>query len=185
MAESEIVKAFAAAGKRGQKRTPVVVGARFGRWTVIEEAEPIRSANPRNRLGYASVTAVVVECSCEQKTRRVLWLAKLRAGRTRSCGCLARERAAGQVPLLREATTLHGGYRTPEYQVWTGMRLRCRRSPCLRVCLEWDKSFSVFLRDVGPRPARGYRLRRLDRSKGFEPGNCVWAPAGPRAQGGA
>lgn len=41
------------------------------------------------------------------------------------------------------------------------------------VCRRWQR-FSAFLTDMGPRP-EGATLHRLDGSRGYTPGNCVWA----------
>ena len=65
------------------------------------------------------------------------------------------------------------------------MRYRCR-SPGARnfknyggrgisVCARWDESFPDFFADMGPRPSPKHSLDRIDNSKGYEPGNVVWA----------
>lgn len=43
----------------------------------------------------------------------------------------------------------------------------------VKVCFKWMK-FEGFLADVGIKPVEAKGLVRLDESKGFEPGNCVW-----------
>lgn len=77
----------------------------------------------------------------------------------------------------------HGFSRTPTYAAWCKMiqcctNIRHRDYPRfggrgVKVCFPW-LSFKPFLRDMGPSPDHG-RLTRIDDSKGFEPGNCVWA----------
>lgn len=60
--------------------------------------------------------------------------------------------------------------RTSEYICWQGTKKRLPpRDP------RWD-SFLNFLSDMGkkPSPHRCYRLSRLDKSKGYGPGNAVW-----------
>lgn len=42
------------------------------------------------------------------------------------------------------------------------------------MCPEWDFSFEKFYEAMGPRPP-GTTLERADNSKGYVPGNCVWA----------
>jgi len=43
----------------------------------------------------------------------------------------------------------------------------------VRVCDRWQ-SFEAFFADMGP--SNGLTLERLDPFKGYEPGNCCWAP---------
>ncbi len=42
------------------------------------------------------------------------------------------------------------------------------------VCPAWNDSFEQFLADMGERPI-GTTIDRINNSKGYEPGNCVWA----------
>jgi len=82
----------------------------------------------------------------------------------------------------------HGLRFIPEYRVWVGMRDRCynpkAKSYCrygargIRVCARWNKSFSYFFSDVGPRPDKGWDLARIDPNKGYSPKNAVWQPHG-------
>jgi len=46
----------------------------------------------------------------------------------------------------------------------------------VKVCERWRArgGFEAFKADVGERPGREYSLRRIDESKGYEPGNCDW-----------
>ena len=46
----------------------------------------------------------------------------------------------------------------------------------ITMCDRWKDDFETFLIDMGERP-RGTTLHRLDNSKGYEPGNCIWADA--------
>jgi hypothetical protein len=62
-------------------RVDVPPGTVFGRFTIIEEA-PRRGARR------------MMLCQCECGTRKIVDIAKLRSGHTRSCGCLHREVAA-------------------------------------------------------------------------------------------
>jgi hypothetical protein len=65
---------------------------------------------------------------------------------------------------------------SPTWVTWRGMLGRCKRDKDyvgVTVCDRWQK-FENFLADMGERPT-GLTIEREDRSKGYEPGNCVWA----------
>lgn len=86
---------------------------------------------------------------------------------------------------LRPTRKMHGKSRTPEYEIWKGMKARCSNPKHkgyknygerdIKVCEKWDSSFEAFLEDVGLRPAPGYSLERIDNNKGYELGNVKWA----------
>ncbi len=45
----------------------------------------------------------------------------------------------------------------------------------IQVCPEWRASFATFYADMGERPA-GMSIERVDNNRGYERGNCIWAP---------
>jgi hypothetical protein len=122
-----------------------------------------------------------VRCACG--TTKTVRTENLRAGHTRSCGCLHRER-------VRDTHTKHG-HRideglTPEYAAWRTMIALCHDPRAdsylyyggagVTVCAAWrgDRGFATFLADVGPRPSAKHVLSRVDKGKAFEPGNALW-----------
>jgi len=117
------------------------------------------------------------QCDCGQKIS-VLGN-NLRAGRTRSCGCLQLNWVRNGKPASR-----HNGTGTPEFRAWSMMRDRCRKGHSnskyhgdrgIAVCERWNK-FENFLADMGPRPSPKHSLDRYPNNDGhYEPGNCRWA----------
>jgi hypothetical protein len=145
-------------------------GRRSGRLEVLGEGEPYlwRGRLARRRWLCAC------ECGREAEVRED----RLRAGTTRSCGCLRDELARAH--LLRHGGRA-GGRATPEYEAWRAMLHRSGGAP---VCRRWraggGRGFAAFLADLGPRPGPGHRLVRRDPGRAFAPGNCAWAEGAPR-----
>lgn len=79
----------------------------------------------------------------------------------------------------------HGQSRDPIYNIWTAMKQRCLnpRHPQwhryggrgISICKRWVESVEAFAADMGPRPPGG-TLERENNDRGYEPGNCIWAP---------
>ncbi len=77
------------------------------------------------------------------------------------------------------------GKTTPEFVAWCAMKQRCYDKNGIgyhnyggrgiTVCEEWRDDFSAFLRDMKPKPGRGYSLDRKDNSLGYAPSNCKWS----------
>lgn len=144
-----------------------MLGARVGRWTVVDRAE--------GRGGSWL-------CVCECGTRRVVLGARLRRGRSRSCGCLKND-----LTVARFST--HGASRrgplAPLFAIWNSMIRRCHTPSSggyrdyggrgIEVCDEWRGDFLAFARAVGDRPSPLHSLDRIDNSKGYAPGNVRWA----------
>jgi len=147
-----------------------MLGLKVGRLIVIE-------AGPKNEAGNLSWV-----CRCECGSETTVRGQLLRAGVTKSCGCLAIEKSKLRIT--------HGqsrcGSHSPEYRSWRAMRKRCENPNYpqfhlyggrgIGVCERWRK-FQNFLADMGkqPSPAHSSIDRWPDNDGNYEPGNCRWA----------
>ena len=134
-------------------------------------------------------------CLCGQET--IVLVSNLRSGKTRSCGCWKRERAATIVGETRWAGS-HGkarGDKDALYHLWLRINRRCHNPNAdnyrwygargISVWEPWRKDAGAFItyveQNLGPRPA-GMSLDRIDNDGNYEPGNLRWATAAEQAR---
>lgn len=127
-----------------------LTGTRFGR-LVVERRDP----DKKNDKPWW-----VCRCDCGETVS--IRGASLRAGKSKSCGCLHREELTARL-------RTHGRTKSPTYESWK----HAKAHEDVEMHPSWCESFEAFLADMGERPS-GTKLARVDEERGFEPGNCVW-----------
>lgn len=139
--------------------------------TIIGPA-PITSSKARGAGWY-------VRCDCGREV--VMTGSNFRKSLTcAACGNIR----TGLAKIIHNATKGSGRQRTKLYKIWQGMKARCRpghehnrwyASKGIRVCDEWDKSFTAFTDWAYANGyANGLTIDREDVDRGYNSGNCRW-----------
>lgn len=141
-------------------------GRKYGRLTVNE------------RIPVGISRQVKWNCTCECGKITITRSYDLRSGKTKSCGCLNREK-------LARSLTKHGLWKNHRktYAVWQSMLRRCLTptNECfinygargISVCSRWME-FNNFFSDMGDAP-EGLSIERMNNDLGYYPENCKWA----------
>lgn len=108
-------------------------------------------------------------CKCECGNIKIIIGKQLRTGRTKSCGCLRREKFIAMVKT-------HGMSKHPLYQVWNNMMGRCYRKkhPLFKyyggrgiiVCDRW-LNFLNFLNDLKESYINGLEIDRINNNGNY------------------
>ena len=110
-----------------------VIGKKFGR-LLIEDEEKVSGR-------------AMLKCLCDCGKRIVTRRDAVLSGKSKSCGCLQREKA-------KEVNYKHGYYKERLYNVWAGMKQRCGNpnhvaynnygGRGIKVCKEWSSNYVAF-----------------------------------------
>lgn len=154
--------------KLTKEKVQDLIGQKFGKLTIIKKAKDIISPK-----GGKSTTVL---CRCECGNTKIVRLANLKKGHTKSCGCL--DNSGRYKPI-------HGLSKTRLHGLWRGIKQRCYCETCkdyknygakgIVMCEEWKNDFLSFYKWSY---SNGYNdnltIDRINFTDIYKPSNCRW-----------
>ena len=153
------------------RRFSRVLGNKYERWTVIDDLI---------YWGKGKQRKVLCQCSCPDKTTRLVGLSQLNDKTSRSCGCLQREVTISRN--LKHGFSKRNG-RDPLYDLWGNMLNRCYNENNksydnyggrgISVCDKWRYSASLFINwclENGWQ--EGLTIDRINNDGNYNQSNC-------------
>lgn len=158
--------------KGGYSRKKNLIDQKFGRLEVIEESQPFRNKD-------GSIQCAGWVCKCECGNIAIIRANSLQTHKTKSCGCLNKEKPSNNIT--------HHMSNSPLYKKYKSMKRRCFDPKSqnykyyggkgITICQEWLEDFMNFYNWA---MENGYRdeltIERKDVNKDYEPENCCWIP---------
>ena len=150
------------------KKMNDISGEKFGRLTAIKPCGKNKWKN------------IMWLCKCDCGKEHMATEGKLKQGKVRSCGCLAKEMHIKQL----ETHGLTTGGKPRTFIIWNGMKARCLNpkndsyksygARGIKICDEWMKFENFHNWAI----ANGYNdnlsLDRIDNDDDYKPSNCQW-----------
>lgn len=148
-----------------------LTGCRFGRQVAIKF------------VGKNKYSNMLWLCKCDCGNEHVVPSGKLVSGKSRSCGCLAKEAA-------KERATIHGllsgGKKPRTFIIWNGMKARCFNPKStsyksygargITVCEDWLTFENFHNWAINHGYSDDCEIDRIDSNGNYEPSNCQWIP---------
>lgn len=145
------------------------IGEKYGKLTILE-------------FMYKKNSHYYYKCKCDCGNEKIIALASLRNGNTKSCGCYHKEVCIKK--FKKDHNDLSYISRKRLHTIWNHMKYRCYSKKCsnyknyggrnIKICDEW-KDFNNFYNWA---LKNGYQnnlsIDRIDNDKNYEPKNCRW-----------